>query len=112
MGNPNPSPETRFKPGVSGNPEGKPKGTLSLTNMLREALAEIPEGKGKKTNSRLLVEKTLEKAIKKGDVSMIRYCYDRLEGMPSQKQENIHKFESLNDEDLKKSIVEDLTEIL
>lgn len=28
MSNPNPSPETRFKPGQSGNPSGRPKNTL------------------------------------------------------------------------------------
>lgn len=87
MGNPNPSPETRFQPGESGNPNGRQKGTLSLTNLLREALAEIPDDKEKKTNARLLVEKTLEKALKEGDTSMIKYCYDRLEGTPTQNHE-------------------------
>lgn len=74
--------ETRFKPGQSGNPKGRPEGSFSLTRMLREKLQEIPEGENKLTYADLLVRKTLAKAIKDGDVSMIRYCYDRLEGAP------------------------------
>jgi Family of unknown function (DUF5681) len=35
MANPNPSPATRFKPGQSGNPAGRPEGTLDRTTISR-----------------------------------------------------------------------------
>lgn len=76
--------ETRFKPGESGNPNGRPKGTLNLTNLLRDKLSELAEGDNKYTYADLLVRKTLAKAIKDGDASLIKYCFDRLDGMPMQ----------------------------
>jgi hypothetical protein len=42
MANPDPSPSTRFAPGVSGNPAGRPK-TKPLTDRLREILADPAE---------------------------------------------------------------------
>lgn len=39
MANPNPTPppeEHRFKPGESGNPKGKPKGTIHLSTIIQE----------------------------------------------------------------------------
>lgn len=33
---PFPNPDTQFKPGESGNPAGKPKGTKSLSTLIRE----------------------------------------------------------------------------
>ncbi len=51
MANPNPSPATRFKPGRSGNPAGRPKGRTLGARLceLLEATSfpgvEIPEGK-------------------------------------------------------------------
>lgn len=41
MANPNPTPppkETRWKPGQSGNPEGKPKGTKHISTHIQEML--------------------------------------------------------------------------
>ena len=40
-GNPNPSPETRFKPGQSGNPGGIPAETLALIRQNGERAARI-----------------------------------------------------------------------
>lgn len=43
MANPNPTPppkETRWKPGQSGNPDGKPKGTKHLSTHIKEMLED------------------------------------------------------------------------
>lgn len=47
--NPNPSPRTRFKPGQSGNPGGRPKSRNKLTKEFIEALAADFETHGAAT---------------------------------------------------------------
>ena len=36
-----PPKETQFKPGVSGNPNGRPKGSKNVLSVLRQAMAEM-----------------------------------------------------------------------
>lgn len=76
-----------FKPGQSGNPAGRPKGTVSVVEALRRKLEEVPnlkENKEKRTYLELLIAKMLQTAIVKGDVSMIRDIVNRVDGMPRQ----------------------------
>jgi hypothetical protein len=40
MSNPNPSEETRFKPGESGNPNGRPKGIRSWSTVVKRILSD------------------------------------------------------------------------
>lgn len=75
-----PPKETQFKPGVVSNPNGRPKGSLSLVAILKEKLEEIPEGMDKKTYAQLLVQKALSVALKEGDVGMIKDMFDRVDG--------------------------------
>lgn len=85
MANPNPPPppkEYQFKPGQSGNPAGRPPGSLSLVSMLKEKLAECPEGTDKKTYAQLLIQRSMNIALLGGDVSMIRDIFNRIDGMP------------------------------
>lgn len=58
-----------FKPGQSGNPAGKPKGTRHRTTLAIEALLE-----GQAT---ALTQKALELALD-GDMTALRLCMDRL----------------------------------
>ena len=65
-----PPQHTRFKPGQSGNPKGRPKGTINLKTDLMEELSErisVSEGgKPKKlSKQRALLKSLVAKAITK-----------------------------------------------
>lgn len=72
-----------FKPGVSGNPAGKPKGKRNFTTRIRESLEKIAEGQGF-TYEEALVKTVLHKAIVEKDPNMIRLIWNYLDGMPHQ----------------------------
>ena len=61
--------DTRFKPGQSGNPSGRPKGARHRTTVAIEALLE---GEGE-----ALTRKAIDLA-KAGDMQALRLCMDRL----------------------------------
>ena len=61
--------DTRFKPGQSGNPAGKPKG---LRNRATLALEALLDGEAEE-----LTRKAIELA-KNGDMAAIRLCLDRI----------------------------------
>ncbi len=58
----------RFKKGQSGNPKGRPKGSLDKRTELRELLAP---------HAQELINKTVELA-KSGDTTALRLCLERL----------------------------------
>src|SRR6185436_17733002 len=60
---------TKFKPGRSGNPSGRPKGSRHKTTL---AIEKLLEGEGEE-----ITRKAIEKA-KEGDMAAIRICLDRL----------------------------------
>jgi hypothetical protein len=60
---------TRFTPGQSGNPAGKPKGTRNATTVAMEALMD--------GESEALTRKAIELA-KAGDMTAIRLCLERI----------------------------------
>jgi len=64
-----------FKPGQSGNPSGRPKKDRELTAALEQVVDKVA-----------LADKLNEMAIA-GDMSAIRYIYDRIEGTPTQRHE-------------------------
>ena len=60
---------TRFKPGQSGNPKGRPKGAKGLNTIVRETLGgklavRTSEGTRKISKIEAVLQKTLEKALK------------------------------------------------
>lgn len=78
MANPNPKPN--WKPGESGNPNGRPKKGYSITETIRAMMDEKPEIK------QALSTKVIEMALK-GDLAAMKLVWSYLEGMPMQKQE-------------------------
>src|SRR6266852_5112800 len=66
---------TRFKPGVSGNPKGRPKGSKSLRKELENELGELiaidGADKRKKIPLRRLILKQLVRLAAKGDLKGI-----------------------------------------
>ena len=72
-----------YKKGQSGNPDGRPVGSISVTSMVKRKLQEIPEGQ-KKTYLEILVSKILQKAIVDGDQQLIRAIWAYSDGMPRQ----------------------------
>jgi hypothetical protein len=83
-GNPNPSPETRFSKGQSGNPGGRPKGR-SCAAMLRDILDEEaklkdrPAGHGISVRE-LLMRKLVDQATKTMDPALLRIIFERSDG--------------------------------
>ena len=61
--------DTRFKPGQSGNPAGKPKGAKNRTTVMTQALLE--------GEAEILVRKLIELATA-GNLTALKVCVDRL----------------------------------
>jgi hypothetical protein len=72
--------ETRFKKGVSGNPKGRPKGSLNVATAFTKALREkvvINEGGQRKTVTKL--EAALKQLVNKaasGDIRALRQLFE------------------------------------
>jgi len=77
VGRGHPPKDTRWKPGQSGNPKGRPPKNLSITSLVKEKLEqEGPEGK---TNAELIADAIIELAVS-GDLSAIKELLDRTDG--------------------------------
>jgi len=81
-----PKEDTQWKPGQSGNPKGKPKGSLSLVTILKRKLQEIDPEWDKET-AEVLIEQYIKDALEKGDGQAIRDMMDRTDGKPTNKHE-------------------------
>ena len=72
----------QFKPGVSGNPGGRPAGRVSIVEAMRRIAAQPwPKGKGGETMADRIAELVVVGAAQ-GDARMIALCLDRLDGKP------------------------------
>jgi len=75
-----------FQPGQSGNPAGKPPGTLSMIGLLKQELENIPDElkdkpiEERKNWARKIVKKWLENAGDKGEQKAIDSIVDRTDG--------------------------------
>lgn len=74
--------DTRFKPGVSGNPKGKPKGARHFSTLIREAIQKVAEGDAEPTD--ILIVKQLAKKAKEGDLKAMDIVFDRVDGKAEQ----------------------------
>lgn len=78
-----------YKPGQSGNPKGRKKGSLTLTEILRKILRDkvnikTPDGKEiKVTKGELLMLKWTQSAME-GEIGEISKIIERMEGKPVQ----------------------------
>ncbi len=70
--------DTKFKPGQSGNPNGRPRGSRHKTTL---AIEKLLDGEGE-----AITRKAIELA-KGGDMAAIRICLDRL--APARKDRHI-----------------------
>lgn len=81
---PEQDPETgRFVKGNSGGP-GRPKGSFSLTDIMRQELSEV-EPNSKKTFARLLIRNHIKRAIADGEHRFARDILEYMEGKPHQR---------------------------
>ena len=76
----------RFLKGLSGNLEGRPKGSISITTELKKRLLEIYKDTGK-TGLVNEIDNILIHAIEKKDKEMLKTIWAYIDGMPKQSLE-------------------------
>lgn len=75
----------RLTPGHTANPNGRPPGSISITDLMKAELQKVAPGttnKDKKTFMVLLLERMLDKAINKGDQQMMKLIWNYIDGLP------------------------------
>jgi hypothetical protein len=75
-----------FVKGKSGNPNGRPVGSVSIVEGIKKKLQEIEPG-NKKTYLELFLSKLFLKAINEGNEQLMRDMINRVDGMPKQSVE-------------------------
>lgn len=84
VGKGQPPKDTRWKPGQSGNPKGRPKGIKYMSEMLREQLDQVPDTidgkKNTKTWRELICDSILRAAVKGNQPAITKELLDRIEG--------------------------------
>ena len=101
-------PDHFFKPGVSGNPKGRPKGSTGFATKFRQAIEKLAESNDISANELELqiVQMGIKKA-REGDYSFYKDTFDRVYGKPTQKTELTGKdgdalrIETVTEEDMK-----------
>lgn len=78
IGKNHPPARFRFKPGQSGNPAGRPKGSVSIVAALRRALEENPRLADEL--ARVFIERA-----RKGEFRFLKELLDRIDGPATQR---------------------------
>lgn len=76
----------QFKPGQSGNPKGRPKGS-GVTDKLRALLDEEVDLKGSKLTMKEALAKVIINKAMKGDHKFVKEVLDRTEGKATERLE-------------------------
>ena len=97
-----PSKENQFKPGKSGNPGGRPKGT-SITARILQMLADVEKGDDKRTGAEIIADTMIARA-KAGDHKFVSIILDRSDGPVEQKISTTHDFFKTIDKDAAKDV--------
>jgi len=115
MSNPNPNPTTRFKPGESGNVNGRPKGQRDYATIYREALIKLGNSLNKTPDDlELELLQTGLLNAKKGDYRFYKDVLDRVHGTPVNTTKVDHTSlgekltSSIDVEDIAKKVAEEL----
>lgn len=88
-----------FQKGVSGNPNGRPKGRISFIPAIEEALREeIRDPNGNPIEIRKALIKTLIKEGLQGNVRALEYIIDKIDGKATQRLEIEQVFEVTKEE--------------
>ena len=80
---------TPFPKGVSGNPKGKPKGTVSILSIIKKSLnkqVHLKESKERKAYATIIADNMVKKAAR-GDFNTQKLLMNYIEGLPTQKIE-------------------------
>ena len=81
----------QFEKGSSGNPSGRPKG--SLTKLMREFMYEIDDSGFSRMQQLCII---LWDSALKGDLQAVKMIMDRVDGTPRQTIEtNVHQFDTI-----------------
>jgi len=78
----------RFKPGQSGNPNGRPKGSLNMKTLIERVWSEEVTDNGNPIIRGLKAVKAIADKAERGDVRAFNELADRLEGKPKQQYEH------------------------
>jgi len=74
-----------FVKGQSGNPGGRPKKDISLTNILkRQAEKKDVEYNGQKIKRKDAIAQKIWQLALSGDLTAMKYIFDRIDGRPSE----------------------------
>ena len=90
------NPDGTFPPGVSGNPNGRPK-RKTLTELIHAKLDDTPEGWEK------LAAMVLYKIFNEKDKEILKELWHYTDGMPQQKVENSGTLNIIIDKSLEKT---------
>ena len=84
---------TSFKPGQSGNPNGRPKRDWTVAGLIEQAMEQEDETG---VPYKKAVYEKLVKMAKDGDIQAVKEVNQRLDGMPKQSTDITTNGESLN----------------
>lgn len=86
-----PPQHSRYKPGQSGNPKGRPRGSKSKINILKELLAQkvtvTQQGKKYRMNKLTLILLTLVNKAASGDLRAVSVLHPMLDSMEKELSE-------------------------